>query len=165
MLCEINIPKTRSLAMLCEILLIHFVQILNCLHCRFAHENVQQKIGKVCWSARFGEIIHLCRIFAFGGKNVCRFQACYAFVLVVAWSVVGQTDVCNRNATIIVVLNFIFYKHFAVFHEEWCFNYVAEYSRCRILFQDTAFDAVVNPFCMVLGIAEYVYALVYRLVD
>ena len=27
-----------------------------------------------------------------------------------------------------------------------------------------AFNAVVNPFCMVFGIAEYVYALVYRLV-
>lgn len=61
--------------------------------------------------------------------------------------------------------NLVLDKHFAVFHEEGCLYYVAENTRCRIIFQGLALNAVVNPFGMVGCIAENVDALFYRCVN
>ena len=126
---------------------------------------MQEKIGQIRWSASFRKIIHFGWIFTFGRKNVCRFQTCYTLVFVVTRAIVGEANVCNGYASIAVARNCVFYKYFAVFHEEWCFDYVAKNTRCRILFQGLALNAVVNPFGMVGCIAENVDALFYRCVN
>ena len=68
----------------------------------------------------------------------------------------------NSDTSVGISYNFVLNKHFAVFHEDRGFDYVTENTRCRIFCQGLAFNAVVNPFCVVLSIAEYVDSLFYR---